>query len=354
MHSGSPQPTADRRPPPRPTDAPAAFAMHLMRRALLLTALVTVGCGESPDHPAASASGTASEQSPTRLVATIPPVAGLLEPMLSGDAIVTTLLPPGRSVHGYRCGPEQLAEVARADAVVGVGLGIDEQLGAAIEQARRRGRLILLSEVLGLDPAMFAHEHGEGDQTAHEPITADALDPHLWLDPSLAARVVEPLAMSLPPGAGATHDRAHAWRDRIRAFDDEAKDALEPHRGTPVVTHHRAWVRVLERWGLDVVAVLRPIDAAEPTPAEIARAVRAIEAHDARLVIVEPQLPQPAARRLAERAGITVATLDPLGEGEYIEMMRRNLRALLDGLQAAAEDPAAGRSGRAEEAGAAR
>ena len=336
MDSRRPQPTPAT--PEKPRTSPGVRVLI----ASLAAALLAIGCGDTRGPGAGSASATADRSDadkPVRIVATIPPVAGLLEPMLGEGVTITTLVPPGRSVHGYRSGPEQIAEAARASAVVGVGLGIDDQLGAPIDRARRSGRLILFADVLGLDPEMFAHDHGDhaeshdADHEDLEPIDDDALDPHLWLDPSLAARVVEPLAMSLPPSAGATHDRAHAWRDRIRAFDDEAKKALEPYRGTPVVTHHRAWVRVLERWGLEVVAVLRPIDSAEPTPAEIAGAVRAIDEHGARLVIVEPQLPQPAARRLAERAGIPVATLDPLGEGEYIAMMRRNLRALLEGLE---------------------
>lgn len=316
----------------------ARFRSVWPEAAALAGLLIALGCGESPSGGGSTTLPTSGDpDGPTRLVATIPPVAALLAPMLGPGVEVATLVPAGRSVHGYRCGPEQLASVARADALVGVGLGIDTELGAPIDHARRTGRLILLSEVLGLDPSLFGDHHDHDHEGAHgdgAAIDPEALDPHLWLDPRLAARAVEPLAMSLPPGAGATHERAHAWRERIEAFDEEASGALEPHRGTPVITHHRAWVRVLERWGLEVVAVLRPIDTAEPTPAEIAAAVRAVDEHDARLVIAEPQLPQPAARRLADRAGIPVAILDPLGEGEYIALMRRNLRELLEGLEA--------------------
>ncbi|MEL7474184.1 MAG: metal ABC transporter substrate-binding protein, partial [Planctomycetota bacterium] len=125
-------------------------------------------------------------------------------------------------------------------------------------------------------------------------------------------------------------------RDRLLTalaeIDALYESGLEPHRGVGFVTHHDAWRRLTGRFGVRVVGVIRPIETSEPTPGAIAAAVDAVRSAEASLIIVEPQFDPGAARRVAELTGAPVATLDPLGDGDWFAMMRANLEALTDAL----------------------
>jgi len=101
------------------------------------------------------------------------------------------------------------------------------------------------------------------------------------------------------------------------------------------VTHHAAFARVADRYGLEVSAVLRPIETIEPSPADIAGAKRAIDESGVGAIFIEPQFGGGEAERLAESAGVELVVLDPLGGGDWFTLMSKNLDALIEGLNAA-------------------
>jgi len=89
--------------------------------------------------------------------------------------------------------------------------------------------------------------------------------------------------------------------------------------------------------------VSRTIETAEPTPGAIAEAVRAGEEARAQVIIIEPQFADAAAETIAARTGAALATMDPLGSGDWFGMMRSNLEALEGALASAREAGAADR-----------
>src|SRR5690349_13389373 len=73
-------------------------------------------------------------QTPLKVVVTVAPLKGLVEPLLPEGSKVTVLMEPGKSEHGYEFTPADMAAVARADLVVYVGLGIDAKVEAAVKK----------------------------------------------------------------------------------------------------------------------------------------------------------------------------------------------------------------------------
>ena len=58
----------------------------------------------------------------------IPPLEGLVRPLLPADAEVKVLVPPGQTPHGFELAPSDVVTVANADVVVYVGLYLEPQL----------------------------------------------------------------------------------------------------------------------------------------------------------------------------------------------------------------------------------
>jgi len=161
----------------------------------------------------------------------------------------------------------------------------------------------------------------------------------VWLDPVLVMRAVPALADAVMEAArlagtdaGDVAGRRDALLARLGALDESFRTALAPFAGASIVTHHSAWGRLAERYGLHVAAVVREIESAEPTPGAIAASVEAIKSKQVKTVFVEPQFNPDAARRIAQAALVRVGTLDPLGDGDYFVMMEANLGELAKGL----------------------
>jgi zinc transport system substrate-binding protein len=253
------------------------------------------------------------------------------------DATVRTLMPPGRSEHGYEFTPSDIAAVGQADVVVYVGLGLEPAVDKFVRRKPSdRRRVVVLGDVLGIDHE-HDHHHEHGEACDH------AVDVHVWLDPILMRAVVPELRRAIEEAqrsAGRLTDRERTRLDQaqaelIRRLDDldrEFREALEPLRGAAIVTHHSAFGRLAERYGLRVAAVIRPVEGSEPTPAQIAQVVEAMRREGVGVIFVEPQFSEAAARRIAERTGARIGRLDPLGTGDYFALMRANLASLVQHL----------------------
>ncbi len=310
---------------------------HAHLRAFSLTALlvgvlwimVLPSCGKSPAAPE-------SEADRPRVVVSITPLLGLIEPMLPDDAEIEVLVPAGRTIHGFEPSPADMATLARADLVVLVGLGLEGRLDEAVRHGGSKTKIVTMAGVLGIEGD--GHHHHDDDHDHGE----EFKDPHLWLDPVLAADFVRRLPDHMPEQIQSRIKPVDDLIAGIEAVDAEYRERLAPFAGRAIVTHHASMSRVAERYGLRVAAVLRAVETIEPAPADIAKARRAIEAGGAAgvgAIFVEPQFSGSSAQRLAESAGVKMVVLDPLGDGDWFKMMRTNLDGLVEGLSVGNEQP---------------
>ncbi|MEO0482153.1 MAG: metal ABC transporter substrate-binding protein [Planctomycetota bacterium] len=275
-----------------------------------LVAFALVACERQAATPLTEAASV-SEPASMRVAVTIAPLAGLVAPLLPEGAEIRILTPIGASPHGWEATPSVLAAAYSAELIVGIGMGLDDRMIAPAERLGRR--TVRFDAVLAELPE---------DQRR---------DPHLWLDPDLCVGLVDRVAAELIEAGleadAVDRDRA-AMVEAIRGVEDAYRDRLAPHAGAGVITHHNAWGRLFPRYSIEVAGVIRKIETAEPTPAAIATAVRAVEEARAQVIIIEPQFAADAADTIAKRTGAALATMDPLGSGDWFEMMTNNLDAL--------------------------
>lgn len=296
-------------------------------------ALGLTGCGGNGGN-ATNGSNDESGDHPS-IVVSIPPLAWAVRGVAPTEAELTVLVPAGASEHGFELTPAQVAAVARADVVVLTGAGLEPSVEAALSAHPSADRAVIrFEDFVKAEEAVatdhdHAHDHGShGDDHAHD---HGPTDPHFWLDPVLMARFVRELGGSAWAGDGAA-ERADALARECEAIDAAYADAISAFPRRVLVVQHSAYGYLCRRYGLEVGAVLRPMEQVEPTPGDLAFARRVIEEQRVRAIYVEPQFSASAAERLAEVTKVSVLTLDPLGDGDWPAMMRANLEALRHGL----------------------
>jgi ABC-type Zn uptake system ZnuABC Zn-binding protein ZnuA len=300
---------------------------RVLSAAIALLAAIAAGCSRPPSAPPALAG-------PPRVVVTIPPLAGLVQPLLPPGTAVRSIISGAQSEHGYELTTGDVAALSSAEVVVYVGLGLEPQVESFLRAHPNSHRqTICFADAVGLKAPAGAEHHDE--PTNHDDHEDDGhyhgpIEPHLWLDPELVAKFIPSLAEAIAAAdTQAVRDRAKKLTDDLAAFDAESKAKLAPFAGRAIVTHHAAWGRFAEHYSLRVAAVLRPIETSETTPADINAAVAAITNERATAIFVEPQFNADAARRIADLTGVKVGTLDPLGTGDWFAMMRSNVDTLV-------------------------
>lgn len=289
---------------------------------------------------------------PLRVVVTIPPLAGLAQPLLPKDAELKTLMAPGRSEHGYEFTAEDLATLGRADVVVLVGMMLEPKVEQFLKEHPSAGRQVVnfaaSAGLAGPDDAEHkesgkddhkGHAHGDGHEGHdHDEHDHAAGDPHLWLDPIFVSQLVPAMRSAVQTAlkAQGIDDSARlesAEREvlaQVLRVDDEYRAGLAPHQGKGIVTHHAAWGRLADRYGLKVAEVLRPVESVEPDASHTAKVVEALKVAGAKAIFIEPAYDRRSAERIAEAAGARVVTMDPLGSGDWFAMMRGNLKTLVE------------------------
>ncbi len=267
------------------------------------------------------------------VVVSIHPWADLVS-QVGGEAVaVTTLLPPGASPHAFEPLPSQAALLAAADLVVLNG-GVDGWLERLVDAtAPEVARLVVLDRV------RFEPVAGHDDDHASEG-GAGVPNPHVWLDPDVAAAAVgviaEELAALRPELADTFVANAAAIRADLAVLAAEVAALLAPVRGEPFVPFHDAWPYFARRFGLNVVATLEPFPGREPSARYVAETVLAIRRSGARVIFEERQLGGRTAVVVAEAAGVEVVMLDPIGgppgPETYQELIRHNARLIAEAL----------------------
>lgn len=301
-----------------------------------------------------------------RVAASIFPLADVAARIGGDDANVVMLLRAGESPHDYEPTPDNARQVAQADVIVLVGMGIDDW---AVRSGQPTGHARILRvtegdgfrralagaetqtaptisagrsqrvEVPGLDDS----EHNSGnDAHAGEHHAHGGRDPHVWLDPVLMQTIVreiaEAFAQADPVRADAYCRRADGYIQELRQLDHDYRQTLAAVAQRHFVSFHKAFSYMARRYGLDQIA-LNNVEAADFGPDQLRKVVDYIRENRVKVIFAERQFPADKLQRLRDLTGATVGTLDPEGNPQvpgydsYMAMMRSNLKALAEALK---------------------
>lgn len=243
---------------------------------------------------------------------------------VGGDAVdVIGLTPPGAEPHDFELPPSAVREVRDADLVLYLS-GFQPTVDDAVEATGAHG--LDATDVVPL-------VGGDG--------THVGADPHFWLDPTLldlyGTAVAERLAEIDPAHADLYRANDAALSRDLAELDAQYSAALTSCQRTTILTSHEAFGYLATRYGLTQVGLSGIDPDAEPSPARL-REVRALAASvGATTVYVETLVDPSVVEAFAHDAGLSVATLDPIGGlvapgDDYLIIMRRNLDVLKEGL----------------------
>lgn len=258
--------------------------------------------------------------------------------VIGDTAAVTVLMPPGSDPHSFALSAQAAAVLDDADLVIENGLGLEEGLARHVRTAAEAGIPTL---AVGPDIDPLPYRDGDG---------AGRPDPHFWTDPQRVRRAVEIIrdrVIDTVPGVDAAAVRTNAQRyltelDGLNRWMRDRFGTVAPERRT-LVTNHHVFGYLADRYDLEVVGAVIPggTTLASPSAADLADLATVIRTTGVPAIFVDATRPDRLARALAEQAGVRVRivglhseSLTAPGEGAatYLEMMRANTIAMVDGL----------------------
>ncbi len=282
------------------------------------------------------------ESGRTKVVVSIFPIYDLTRTVAGPDADVVLLLPPGKSEHHFDPTPKQVEDVASAKLGIMVGLGLDPWMEKILKDAAPKARALKVGERV---PTLTVKDDMLGDEEAHAGAKDDddhdhekgATDPHCWLDPKRAQKMVdaikEELAATDPPHAAGYRARAAELTTKLGELDAEIEKRAAAWSRRDFVTFHGSFGYFADRYHLQIVAVIEPFPGSTPTGKYI-EAVRAVvEKKKVPGLFSEPQLDPRPAKILADELKVPLGVLDPVGGSPATDSYAKLLRFDADALE---------------------
>jgi zinc/manganese transport system substrate-binding protein len=277
------------------------------------------------------------------VVATLPDLAALARE-IGGDAVVVTALAkPTEDPHFVDAKPSHLVTLNRADVLIEGGAELElGWLPPLLDNARNDkiaagapGRIVASQGIRMLEvPVTFDRSKGDVHSLGN---------PHFLLDPLnakiIAAQIAEHLAQVAPAAA-------ETFKANLKRFDATVdqrmvgwQKQLEPYHDAKIVTYHKDFAYLAERFNLDIVETLEPKPGIAPSPAHLAKVVTTMQATKARVILVQPYQNRKTAETVARQTDATVVDLPQQpgaipNTGTYFELMDHLVGTLAAALEA--------------------
>ncbi len=262
---------------------------------------------------------------------------------IGGDLVdVKLLLPPGVEAHGFSPTPHDMIAMQRADLFLYTSKNLESWAGAFVE-AGPDGKIngVEVGEHLVSSEGDHAdHDHnGEGGHGG---------DPHVWLNPLFALKMVEKISDELIK-FDSSHKREYehnlsTYQGYIRRLDAEIETRLGNCKLHTIISGgHFAFGPFAKRYGLEVVSPFQGYSPdAQPSPRSIVGLVKYMNKTGSKVVFHEELVQPKVAEIIASETGAGLLLLhgahnvskDELQRGEtYLSLMNQNLENLTIGLQ---------------------
>ncbi len=266
------------------------------------------------------------------VVATFYPM-GEFARQVGGDLVtVTVLTPAGAEPHEYEPTPQQIGQVYDADIFLTNGGEVDVWATDLIPELEAHGvKTVEMSTVID---TLEMKEDGEVQ-----------MDPHFWLDPSLAMHEVELIRDTLslidPKNTSTYTLNTTRYLADLSALDTAFQTELATCDQRTVVTSHDAFGYMATRYHFTIISLLGLSPEEEPSAGELADIVKDAKAKGVSSIYFETLVSPKLSETIAREIGATTLVLNPLeglseeeiSEGEsYLSVMRQNLANLKIGM----------------------
>lgn len=286
------------------------------------------------------------------VIATLFPQYDFAKRIAGDNASVRLLLPPGAESHSFEPTPGNMRDISDADLFIYTGEHMEPWAKRLADAADAGGRVrivdasekIHLKNIAAEDDHNHAHDNHDGDHDAH----FHAFDPHIWLNPALARKMIDTIADALantaPANAQTYRRNADALKLEIDALDKDfaATVAASPKR-LLVFGERFAFGYFFDHYGLEYAGAYKSCaPGAEPGLKAVIETVETVRKNDIRHIYLEDMSTGRIANVIHQETGAEILRVDSLhnppaerqaaGDG-YVDIMRENMAAFAKGLR---------------------
>lgn len=240
---------------------------------------------------------------------------------IGGDMIdITVMVPTGADPHTYEPRPSQMVSLNKAKIYTKLGSGLEFEL-------------TYLDKIIAVNKNMLIVDCSKGvDLIASQEPDEPGSDPHIWLSPLNAKKIVRNICDGLVQVDPANKSYYEVNRDAyLRQLDNlhyEIMNSLSKTTDRNFMVYHPSFSYFARDYNLTQLSIEE--SGKEPTAASIAALIEKAKQNNIKVIFASTQFNPQSARAIASGIGGRVVFIDPLAK-DYIA----NLRTMLSEMVAA-------------------
>lgn len=303
----------------------------------LIVCVLLIALAAPFDWSASAPVRVAAAAEPLNVVVTLPVLKDWVQQVGGAHVRVVSLMTGYESEHTYSPKPSDLVAVRKAALLFEVGAGLEVWVTSLVKNAGNASlQVITTSKDI---PLIHDQPESAGNARGH---AHQAGNPHVWLDPSSAATMVQHIAdaMAAADPVHATDYRANTttYLQTLARVQEETLGRLKQLPNRAVVVHHPAWPYFARRYDLHIAGTILTQPGGEPSARHLHSLIETIKRDQVRVIISEVQLNQKVPQLLARETGAHIAVLTTLpgglpGTETYLDMLRYNVLQLAQALE---------------------
>ena len=297
---------------------------------MVALALVLVG---------AVATGMAQEGR-LKVLTTVAPLTNIVKNVGGLFIDLHGLIPAGMDSHTFEPAPSDVKYVAATDLIILNGLDLETPT-----EKLARANMKPTAQLLKLGDQTITAKDYVFDRSF--PKSGGHPNPHLWMNPTYAARyaeLVRDALSALDPGHSAQYrERTQQYTARLTALDlaIAAAVATIPPQNRKLLTYHDSFAYFAPRYGMTVIGAIEPASFSEPSPREVTRVIRQLKREKVPAIFGSEVFPSKVLNQIGREASVrfvdTLRDDDLPGtpgspEHSYIGMMLEDVRTMVTAL----------------------
>ncbi|MFZ5966991.1 MAG: metal ABC transporter substrate-binding protein [Bacillota bacterium] len=306
---------------------------------MTLMLLVAAGCSKETNQRPQSQ----TEEKRLIVYTTIYPMYDFAQ-KIGGDKVdVRLMIPPGAEPHDWEPTAKLMAALEEADVLIYNGVEIEPWIDKVLGSLSNKN-IVIVEASEDIELIKFeehAHEDNEEEQLAEEEDDHGEYDPHVWLDPTNAAKEAENIMNAFIKADEDNKElyeaNYQAFKEKIAALDQKYQQELRDVKRKEIVVAHAAFGYLTHKYGLEQISINGLSPQEEPSAAKLAEIAEEVKEHEIKYIFFETLTSPKLSQVLAEETGAKTAVLNPIdglteeemkAGKDYFAVMEENLHTL--------------------------
>lgn len=264
-----------------------------------------------------------------------------------GDKVnVTLLLPPGTESHTYEPTPKDMVNINNSNVFIYTGEEMEPWASNLIAGARDNINVLDLSTIVTLiNTEEFEEKHNmeETEEEHNEHNHEHSYDPHIWLNPVYAIKMVESIRDELceidPENAEYYKENAKAYIKEIESLDSEFEEVVNSAQTNKIAFGGAfAYAYFVERYNLEFISAYSSCgENVEPSTSQVKAVIDYINKNKINVIFYKEYTNGNIAQTISESTGAEMLVFNTVHNvskkeiengASYVSVMRENLKNL--------------------------